>query len=202
MRKKRHTCSNPRVNETPRVSAPAGVSRAVCMSKARCVSERPCMRVTACVRSLYTREMSVAMHEHVAVSPGVSLSVECSRRRHSRHTLLRVTTPRLHSIAFTLILTSGDAAACSCMATVISRVYSDRTHAVTLTHPTHGRSLTRASLTHTTPAGALTRGVSLTQGGSHTRAASRAHVASSPCGAPFTHGAPGSGTCVRTPLCG
>ena len=71
------------------------------------------------------------------------------------------------------------------------------------------RSLTHTSClihTHTTPlthAGALTRGVSSTQGGSHTRAASRAHVVSSPCGAPFTHGVPGSphaGTLVTTPL--
>ena len=37
------------------------------------------MRVTACVRSLYTREMTVAMHEHAAASPGVSVNVvECS----------------------------------------------------------------------------------------------------------------------------
>ena len=67
------------VCETPRVSAPAGV---VCMSEAR-VSERPgvgCVR-TACGRSLYTREMSVAMCEHAAVSPGVRMRVnviECS----------------------------------------------------------------------------------------------------------------------------
>ena len=40
------------------------------------MSERPCVvRVTACVRSLYTREMSVAMHEHAAASPGVSVNV-------------------------------------------------------------------------------------------------------------------------------
>ena len=71
-------CEPPCVDETPRVSAPAGVSGVVCVSEAR-VSERPCVgRVTACVRSLYTREMSVAMHEHVAASPGVRLSVECS----------------------------------------------------------------------------------------------------------------------------
>ena len=70
-------CEPPRVNETPRVSAPAGV---VCVSEAR-VSEQPCARVSACVRSLYTREMSVAMHEHAAASPGVRMSVnviECS----------------------------------------------------------------------------------------------------------------------------
>ena len=74
-------CVPPRGCETPRVSAPAGE---VCMSEAR-VSDRPCVgcvRVTACVRSLYTREMSVAMREHAAASPGVSmngsLSVECS----------------------------------------------------------------------------------------------------------------------------
>ena len=60
------------VSETPRVSAPVGVS---CMSEARCVSDRPCARVTACVRSLYTREMSVAMCEHAAASPGVSMNV-------------------------------------------------------------------------------------------------------------------------------
>ena len=61
-----------RVNETPRVSAPAGVSSVVSMNEAR-ESERPCVgRVTACVRSLYTREMSVAMREHAAASPGVS----------------------------------------------------------------------------------------------------------------------------------
>ena len=72
-------CEPPCVNETPRVSAPAGVSGVVCMSEAR-VSERPRVR-TACVRSLYTREMSVAMHEHAAVSPDVRMSVnaiECS----------------------------------------------------------------------------------------------------------------------------
>ena len=34
-----------------------------------------------CVRSLYTREMSVAMHEHAAASPGVGMNgnvMECS----------------------------------------------------------------------------------------------------------------------------
>ena len=63
------------VQETPRVSAPTGV---VCVSEAR-VSDRPCVvRVTACVRSLYTREMSVAMREHAAASPVVSMSVVCS----------------------------------------------------------------------------------------------------------------------------
>ena len=67
-------------------------------------------------------------------------------------------------------------------------------------------SLSRASYTHTPPlthAGALTRGVSFTQGSSHTRAASRAHVVPSRCGAPFTHGVPGSthaGTLATTPL--
>jgi len=61
--------------DTPRVSAPAGV----CVYEARCVSDRPCVvRVTACVRSLYTREMTVAMHDHAAASPGVGLNVECS----------------------------------------------------------------------------------------------------------------------------
>ena len=72
-------CESPRVSETPRVSSPTGVSSVVCVYEAR-VSERPCVgRVTACVRSLYTREMSVAMHEHAAASPGVNGSlVECS----------------------------------------------------------------------------------------------------------------------------
>ena len=72
-------CEPPCVDETPRVSAPVGVSGVVSMSEARSMSERPCvMRKTACVRSLYRREMSVAMREHAATSPGVSLSVECS----------------------------------------------------------------------------------------------------------------------------
>ena len=59
---------------------PACVSSMVCVYEAR-VSERPCGRVTACVRSLYTREMSVAMHEHAATSPGAGVNgslVECS----------------------------------------------------------------------------------------------------------------------------
>ena len=65
--------------ETPRVSAPVGVSGVVCVSEARCVSDRPCVKVAACVRSLYTREMTVAMREHAAASPGVSVNVvECS----------------------------------------------------------------------------------------------------------------------------
>ena len=45
------------------------------------MSDRPCGRVTECVRSLYTREMTVAMREHAAASPGVSMNVnvvECS----------------------------------------------------------------------------------------------------------------------------
>ena len=72
-------CEPPCVDETPRVSAPACVGSVVCVREARCVSERPCMRVTACVRSLYTREMSVAMYEHAAASPRVNGSiVECS----------------------------------------------------------------------------------------------------------------------------
>ena len=74
-------CELPCVVETPRVSAPVGVSGMVCESEARCMSERPCGRVTACVRSLYTREMTVAMHEHAAASPGVSMNGnlrECS----------------------------------------------------------------------------------------------------------------------------
>ena len=68
-------CEPPCVDETPRVSAPAGV---VCVFEAR-VSERPCVGCvrTACVKPLYTREMSVAMREHAAVSPVVSMSVEC-----------------------------------------------------------------------------------------------------------------------------
>ena len=77
-------CEPPRVCETPRVSAPVGVSSVVCVYEAR-VSERPCVGCvgTACVRSLYTREMSVAMREHAAASPGVSMNVngnviECS----------------------------------------------------------------------------------------------------------------------------
>ena len=72
-------CEPPCVDETLRVSAPAGVSSMVCVSEAR-VSERPCVgRKTACVRSLYTREMSVAMYEHAAASPGVNVNViECS----------------------------------------------------------------------------------------------------------------------------
>ena len=59
--------------ETPRVSAPVGVSGVVGMSEAR-VSGRPCARKTVCVRSLYTREMSVAMCEHAAASPVVSMN--------------------------------------------------------------------------------------------------------------------------------
>ena len=73
-------CEPPCVGETPRVSAPVGVSGMVCVSEARCESERPCVR-TACVRSLYTREMTVAMREHATVSPGVRMNVnviECS----------------------------------------------------------------------------------------------------------------------------
>ena len=68
-------CEPPRVCETPRVSAPAGVSSVVSVSEARCVSGRPCVgRKTVCVRSLYTREMSVAMREHAAASPGVRMN--------------------------------------------------------------------------------------------------------------------------------
>ena len=79
VREAARVCEPPCVDETPRVSAPAGVGRMVCVSEAR-VSERPCVvRVTACVRSLCAREMSVAMHEHVAASPGVNGNVvECS----------------------------------------------------------------------------------------------------------------------------
>ena len=65
-------CEPPRVKETPRVSAPAGVS-SVCVYEAR-VSDRPCVRVTACVRSLHTREMSVAMHDHATVSPVMNVN--------------------------------------------------------------------------------------------------------------------------------
>ena len=75
-------CEPPRVcearcaKETPRVSAPVGVSGSVCVYEAR-VSERPCVGCvkTACVRSLYTREMSVAMCDHAAASPGVGMRV-------------------------------------------------------------------------------------------------------------------------------
>ena len=73
-------CEPPCVDETPRVSAPVGVRGVVCVSEARSERERPCVR-TACVRSLYTREMSVAMREHAAASPGVGMNgnlVECS----------------------------------------------------------------------------------------------------------------------------
>ena len=67
-------CEQPCMNETPRVSAPTGVSGALCVSEARRVSERPNGRKTAC-----EREMTVAMHEHAAASPGVSVNVmECS----------------------------------------------------------------------------------------------------------------------------
>ena len=73
-----HVCEPPRVCETPRVSAPVGVV-CVCVYEAR-MSERPCGRVTACVRSLYTREMSVAMREHAAASPGVGMDVNVVER--------------------------------------------------------------------------------------------------------------------------
>ena len=72
-----HVCEPPRVSETPRVSAPACVGSVVYVCEAR-VSELPCMRVTACVRSLCEREMSVAMREHVAASPGTNVNVMCS----------------------------------------------------------------------------------------------------------------------------
>ena len=68
-------CEPPCVDETPRVSAPVGVSSVVCVREARCERERPC------VRSLYEREMSVAMREHAAASPGMNVNgslVECS----------------------------------------------------------------------------------------------------------------------------
>ena len=76
-------CEPPCVVETPRVSAPVGVSDGVCVGEAPGVSDRPCVRKTVCVRSLYTREMTVAMREHAAASPGVSMNVngnviECS----------------------------------------------------------------------------------------------------------------------------
>ena len=85
-------------NETPRVSAPTGVSSVVCVSEAR-VSERPCVR-TACVRSLYTREMTVAMREHAATSPGVSTGVngnvvECSLGVVTRRSVWRERRQRL-----------------------------------------------------------------------------------------------------------
>ena len=71
-----HVCEPPRVCETPRVSAPVGVSDVASMSEARRVSERPCVGCvrTVCVRSLYAREMSDGMREHVAVSPDVSMN--------------------------------------------------------------------------------------------------------------------------------
>ena len=62
------------VDETPRVSAPVGVSGVVSMCEARCVNDRPCVKKTVCVRSLYTREMSVAMCEHAAASPDVRMN--------------------------------------------------------------------------------------------------------------------------------
>ena len=71
-RKAARVCEPPCVVETPRVSAPAGVS-SVCVYEAR-VSERPNVRKAACVRSLYTREMSVAMCEQAAASPSVSMN--------------------------------------------------------------------------------------------------------------------------------
>ena len=72
-------CEPPRMSETPRVSAPACVGSMVCVSEARRVSERPNVRKTACVRSLCVREMTVAMREHAAASPGVNVSlVACS----------------------------------------------------------------------------------------------------------------------------
>ena len=79
-RKAARVCEPPCVVETPRVSAPMGVSGVVCMNEAQWVSDRPCVGCvrTACVRSLYTREMSVAMNEHAAASPVVSMSVVCS----------------------------------------------------------------------------------------------------------------------------
>ena len=69
-------CEPPCEDETPRVSAPAGVSSVVSMCEAR-VNERPCVGCvrTACVRSLYTREMTVAMSDHAAASPGVGMRV-------------------------------------------------------------------------------------------------------------------------------
>ena len=67
-------CESPCANETPWVSAPVGVSGVVCVSKARCVSDRPSVRKTVCVRSLYAREMSDGMREHVAVSPGMNVN--------------------------------------------------------------------------------------------------------------------------------
>ena len=70
----------PCLDETPRVSAPVGVSSVVSMCEAQCESDRPCVvRKTACVRSLYTREMMVAMHDHAAASPVVSVNaIVCS----------------------------------------------------------------------------------------------------------------------------
>ena len=43
-----------------------------------------------CVRSLYTREMTVAMREHAAASPGVRVNVvECSLGVVTRRSVLR-----------------------------------------------------------------------------------------------------------------
>ena len=90
-------CEPPCVGETPRVSAPACVGSVVCESEAR-VSERPCVRKTACVRSLYTREMSVAMREHAATSPGVSVNVvKCSLGVVTRRCAWREWRRRLHN---------------------------------------------------------------------------------------------------------
>ena len=79
-------CANgaPQGEETTCAREAARVCEPPCVYEAR-VSERPCVGCvrTACVRSLYTREMSVAMHEHAAASPGVNASmngnaIECS----------------------------------------------------------------------------------------------------------------------------
>ena len=58
--------------EAARVCEQPCGSKARCVSETRWVSERPCVRKTACVRLLCVREMSVAMREHAAASPGVS----------------------------------------------------------------------------------------------------------------------------------
>ena len=106
----------------PRSRARGGLVRGT----ARTIRALPCrpgtvqIATTAATRHLFRHSRSRCLHARLAP------------------TLPRVARPILHTIALPFILTPGDAAACSRMATVISRVYSDLTHAV-LTHPTHGR---------------------------------------------------------------
>ena len=114
-----------------------------------------------------------------------------SRRLHSRHAHLRVTTPRLHSTKLPFTLTPGDAAAMlshgdrhlPCIQRPHTRCHSHHTRSLT-----HTPCLIHTHTTLLTHVGALTRDVSFTRGGSHTRAVSSAHAAPFACGAPFTHG--------------